>query len=440
MVFETFNAPGLEHPAGAGPSFDRQSLYGGRDRHDASPRGRVPVDFGSEPTFYDSAFDKQDRCAPESDAKPRELLTAFLSLLSMFKRLTPQQFMEFNRMLFAALFGFNNGGDGGPDDRGGAHRGDNGGGHNGGGNRGGRGDQSKGGRKNGGGRTDGGRDGGGGRTDGGGRNGGDGSGQGDGGDDRGGRDYHPPRGREVLRLDFADGLKDKNVAYSMDDNKNNRGGSKITFKNVDGRNVANFRIDRLPGYPEGYEKTHPIPEDAPKSFRAEFGAFNPEDRLQPGHGYDVDFSVQFVDWQNDPSHWGDTIFQLRQSPNYGVPEMALGTHRGKLAVLQPNGTWHDTDINVADLGNKFHDFKIHMQMQKDDGSGGHFEIYLDGKKIYEKKDWHLKFGYGQGLPYTKFGIYKRVFEDSDPPPYKDTNGLRYREINFDYYNLTDVTK
>jgi hypothetical protein len=257
--------------------------------------------------------------------------------------------------------------------------------------------------------------------------------------------------RDVYRHDFSNGLGgDKNFTYSMDDNKKNRGGSSVKFiETEDGRKVANFRIDRWPDLPKGWEDNPPdhvsdseldrLKEK--RSYRAELTSYQTEDRLKPGHTYDINFKNQLTRWDHDKSAWGDMFFQLHQAPPYGVPDFALGTHQGKYAVWDGHG-WKKLDIPDVDqtIGD-WHDWSVKMKMPGENGKGGGIDVYRNGKRVYSDDNWQLKSDYyDEGNPYLKFGIYKAVYNRDDKQKYEATGGSRYRELNFDNFVLTDVTK
>jgi hypothetical protein len=258
-----------------------------------------------------------------------------------------------------------------------------------------------------------------------------------------------PRGTKIWGLDFSNGIPDKNINHSMDDNKTNFGGSHVTLKTLaDGRQVGNFSVDRWPNLPKGWEHNHPANvSDAEverlketRSFRAELTSYQEEDRLKPGHTYDMAFNNQLVKWDADKSEWGDLFWQMHQSAPYGVPELGLGTHKGKYAVTV-DGKWHDLD-NLPPVDQTIGDWQkwnIRISMPEKDGARGSVQFMHDGKVVYSVDNWELKTGYGQGNPYVKFGIYKAVYHQDDHKKYEATGGSRFREQNVDNFAMTDIS-
>ncbi len=234
----------------------------------------------------------------------------------------------------------------------------------------------------------------------------------------------------------------------MDDNKKNFGGSSVKFlHDKDGDGYINFKVDRWPNLPEGWEKNPPANVSQEQlaemkkatSYRAELTSYQEEDRFKPGHTYDVKFDNQLAKWDHDKSAWGDIFFQMHQSAPYGVPEFALGTRQGKYAVML-NGHWQNLDLPPVDqtIGD-WQDWKVKMTMPKEDGSGGKLQVVHDGKVVYTNNDWELKTGYGQGNPYVKVGIYKAVYHEDENGKYTGTGGSRHRELNVGSFSVTDVS-
>lgn len=262
-------------------------------------------------------------------------------------------------------------------------------------------------------------------------------------------DPKPTNGKVIWRVD-ADHppSSDKNISYSMDDNKHNAGGSSVKIKHDDdGKGYINFKVNRWPDLPEGWEKNPPAnvsPEQLKQmkeavSYRAELTSYQEEDRFKPGHTYEIKFDNQLAKWDSDKSVWGDIFFQMHQSAPYGVPEFAIGTRQNKYGLLL-NGHWKELDLPPVDktVGD-WQDWKVKMSMPKEDGSGGKVEVMHDGKVVYTDNDWELKTGYKQGNPYVKVGIYKAVYHEDENGKYTGTGGSRHRELNVGSFSVSDVT-
>lgn len=263
-------------------------------------------------------------------------------------------------------------------------------------------------------------------------------------------DEKATQGRDIYRLDFSGGKDgDKNVTTSIDNNRKNFGGSDIAFKRLpDGKEVANFKIDRWPDLPAGWERNPPdnvsdselnkLKER--RSYRAELTSYTNEDRLEPGKTYQVNFRNQLVKWDRDASEWGDMFFQFKQSRDYGVPELAIGTHKGKYSVFVA-GKWHDVPLPpVSETVGEWQDWNLRFKMPKADGTGGQLDFYRNGEKFFSVPNYKLHYGYGEGNPYLKFGVYKAVYNGDDRKSGMNTQGSRHREINFDSFSLTDVSR
>jgi hypothetical protein len=470
-----------------------------RSEPSLSDSAKVPQEFGNTPSFYDSSQGQSESStikaladtsagllsialSTDSNAIRSEVAQSLSGLPKALQEMNFGQILDFEKEFFKALMsdimpqGGNdkpsqgggggktgNGGDGksgGNDHSGhpGQNNGDSKSGGNGDHNNGSSGDSKSGGDSKAGGSGDS-KSGGDSKAGGSGdsKSGGDSKAGGSGDSKSGGNggtdkvpDGPPPdapknKGKILYELQDNKGhFADSGMTKSIDDNKHNFGGSSVEWKNIDGKQVLNLSVDRWPNLPAGWEKNPPAgvsPAEIERmksatSYRAEATDYSPNHRLRPGHTYDVQFTNQLVKWDSEPSAWGDMFMQLRQSANYGVPELALGTHNGKYGVFYQGG-WHDLPLTVDDTKGKWQQWGLHMQMPNENGGSGDLQVMYNGKPIYDIPNWKLTHGYSQGDPYLKFGIYKAVYHEDDNGKYTATHGSRYREINYADFTVSD---